>query len=79
MRNKLTDLNNHLFETLERLNDVELTGEALVTEITRSRAMTNVAAKIIENASVVLSAQKLQLEYDRVPFKAQKILAQQEE
>lgn len=32
-RNKLTDLNNHLFEQLERLNDGDLEGEELEKEI----------------------------------------------
>lgn len=36
MRNTLTDLNNYLFETLERLTDDELTEEQLQKEITRS-------------------------------------------
>lgn len=39
MRNKLTDLNNHLFEQLERLNDDELSEEELEKEIKRSKAM----------------------------------------
>ena len=42
MRNTLTDLNNYLFETLERLTDDELTEEQLQKEITRSEAVTSV-------------------------------------
>ena len=58
MRNKLVDLNNHLFEQLERLNDEELSDEELNKEINRSKAMTNVASKIIDNGNLVVKATK---------------------
>lgn len=56
MKNKLTDLNDILFEQLERLNDEELTPEKLEAEIERSRALTGVADKIIDNATLQLEA-----------------------
>ena len=62
MRNTLGDLNNHLFEQLERLNDEELKGENLKEEIMRAKAVTDIAAKIIDNANTVLDAKKLQSE-----------------
>lgn len=62
-RNKLIDLNNHLFEQLERLNDDELSDEQLEREIKRTKAMCNVGKVIVENASVVLEAQKHFNEY----------------
>ncbi|MBZ0165608.1 MAG: hypothetical protein K8I00_02295 [Candidatus Omnitrophica bacterium] len=57
MKNKLTDLNDHLFEQLERLNDDELTDEQLSKEIDRSKAMAGIAAHIIDNARLALDAQ----------------------
>ncbi|MGG1340134.1 hypothetical protein ABE244_06050 [Bacillus toyonensis] len=57
MRNTLGDLNNHLFEQLERLNDDELKGKKLSEEINRANAVTKIASKIIENGSLVLKAQ----------------------
>lgn len=62
-KNKMADLNNHLFEQLERLNDEEITGEDLEKEIKRSKAMTEVAGKIIENARLAFDAYKYQDEF----------------
>lgn len=56
MKNKLIDLNNHLFEQLERLNDDDLKGEALAQEIKRAQAMSNCAAQIMNNAALDLKA-----------------------
>lgn len=63
MQNKLTDLNNHLFEQLERLMDDDLTEEGLTKEIKRSKAVSDIAGKIIENADVQLRAIKHADEY----------------
>ena len=61
MKNNLQSLNDYLFEELERLNDDEElnTDEKLDKELKRSKAITNVAQQIINNANVVLEAQKL--------------------
>ena len=58
MKNKSIDLNNHLFEQLERLNDDTLKGQELESEIERSKAVCNVSRQIIENGKLVLAAKK---------------------
>lgn len=63
MKNKLIDLNNHLFAQLERLGDEDITDAALQREIHRSKAMNDVAKNIIANADVALDAERLRLEY----------------
>ncbi len=65
MKNTLTDLNNYLFETIERLNDEELTEEQLEKEIKRSEAVQKVAKTIIENGSLALQAKKHLDEYGK--------------
>lgn len=67
-RNKLIDLNNHMFEALERLNDTDLTEEQLKYEINRATAMEEVGNVIVNNAKVVLAAYKRQNpDDDKVP------------
>jgi hypothetical protein len=58
MKNKLSDLNNHLFEQIERLNDDDLKGDDLTAEIRRAQAMCNVAGQIISGGRLVLDAAK---------------------
>jgi hypothetical protein len=55
MRNKITDLNNHLFAQLERLNDEDLTPEQQDIEIRRAHAITGIAKNIVENNKVVMN------------------------
>lgn len=74
MKNNLVDLNNHLFEQLERMNDEDLTDEQLEKEIKRSKAMTDIATKIIDNANLGLQAEKLKVEYGRRDIKLPEML-----
>ena len=63
MKNALTDLNNYLFEAIERLNDDDLTDEQLDKEIKRSEAVQKVAKTIIDNGTLALNAKKHLDEY----------------
>jgi conserved domain protein len=58
MRNTLADLNNILFEQMERLQDDELKGENLETELKKTKSIVDVASTVIENATLSLEAQK---------------------
>lgn len=68
MKNKLSDLNDHLFAEMERLSDEDLIGEELDTELKRAHAITNVAAQIVNNANLVLKAQIAKGNYDAQEF-----------
>ena len=63
VKNTLGDLNNHLFAQLERLGEEELSGDKLLEEIARSKAISEIAKNVIENANVVLQAKKHMAEY----------------
>lgn len=58
MKNKLCDLNEHLFEALERLGADDLEGEALAREIQRSKTIASVAAQAVDVARVSLEAMR---------------------
>ena len=59
VRNRLSDLSDHLFEQMERLNDSMLKGEELKEEVSRSMAMRDVSMQIIEIGKLTLEAKKL--------------------
>lgn len=65
MKNNLGDLNNYLFEQLERLNDDESLNneEQFEKEMKRSKAIAGVAKTIIDNAELLLEAKKYQDEF----------------
>lgn len=56
LKNTLGDLNNHLFAELERLDDEELSEEALQREIKRADAVAKVATVAVNNANTLLKA-----------------------
>lgn len=64
MRNKFSDLNNHLFSQLERLGEEGLTGDKLQEEITRSKALSSIAKDIVANGKLVLDVQRCIWERD---------------
>lgn len=63
MKNTLSDLNNYLFEALERINDDSLDQEELEKEIKRSESVTKIAKTIIDNGNLALQAKKHLDEY----------------
>lgn len=63
-KSTLSDLNDHLFEQLERLNDDDLTQEQLEMELRRAEGMTKLADKIIANGELAFKAMKHMGEYD---------------
>jgi len=52
MKNTLVDLNNYLFEQLERLNDDSLTDEQLERELKKTDSIVKVGDKIIQNGEL---------------------------
>lgn len=59
MKNKLSDLNNHLFAQLERLGDEDMTAEQIEQEARRGEAIVAVAETIVKNADLQFKAANL--------------------
>ena len=63
MNNKLQDLNDRLFEQMDRLSDKNLNNEQLEEEIKRTDAIVDVSEQIINNVELSLKATKLVTEH----------------
>lgn len=63
MKNTLTDLNNYLFEALERLQDDDLDESGLDRELKRCDATVKVADAIIHNGELALKTMQHMDEY----------------
>lgn len=56
MKNTMTDLNNILFEQLERINDDDLHGDELKEALNKAEAINNIASTIINSANTQVRA-----------------------
>ncbi|WP_414462921.1 hypothetical protein [Hyphomicrobium sp. DY-1] len=63
LKNKLIDLNNHLFAQLERLGDENLTADRIDAEVKRTEAIVAVSKEIIANADIALKGARLVAEH----------------
>ena len=67
MAKGLNDLNEYLFESLERLNSVDPSdSEKLQQEIARAETVTKISAQVIANANTQIKAVKELNEYGYV-------------
>jgi hypothetical protein len=66
MKNKLTDLNNHLFAQLERLSEEGLTAEQIAQEVQRTDAIVGVSEQIVRNADLQLKAVAILANHERM-------------
>lgn len=58
MKNNLSDLNNHLFSTLETLEDDKMTDKRLEKELKKAQAICSISSQILKVASTQISAIK---------------------
>jgi Ser/Thr protein kinase RdoA (MazF antagonist) len=59
MKNRLSDLNDHLFAQLERISEENLTPEQIEAEVKRADAIVDLADQVISNVKVQLDGAKL--------------------
>jgi hypothetical protein len=60
MKNKISDLRDHMFAALERLNQEDLSEDDLKKEIERAKAVSEVGKVIVESAKTEVLYLKLQ-------------------
>lgn len=63
MKNRLSDLNDHLFAQIERLSGDSMSVEDIETEAKRTQSIVSVANQIVGNADIQLKAAKLFAEH----------------
>ena len=63
MKNKLIDVNDYLFEQLEKLNEENLSDEEVEIAIKKAAAITKVAEVIIKNGELQFKAMQTAADY----------------
>lgn len=74
MKRSLVDLNEYLFDELDRLSNEDLTGEELSLEVNRSNAITRIAERVIASADISMRALKMKNDAMDASFKLPKVL-----
>jgi hypothetical protein len=69
MKNKISDLRDHMFAALERLGNEDLSLDELKAEIDRSRAISEVGKVIVESAKTEVLYAKLTRKKEAEPTK----------
>ena len=59
MTTRLSEVNDLLFQQMEKLTNTDLKGEALQAEIEKASAMNNIAQSIVKNSNVQYQALNL--------------------
>jgi hypothetical protein len=57
-RNKMSDLRDHMFAALERLNDDELTSDELQKELSRAKSIASIGSVLVNSAKVEIDYMK---------------------
>lgn len=74
MKNKLTDVNDYLFEQLEKLNDEDVTEDVLEATIKKAETVNKIADTIIKNGELQFKAMKMASDYGIINEKQVKLL-----
>ena len=74
MKNKLTDVNDYLFEQLEKLNDDSLTDEQIDAVIKKAETVNKIADTIVKNGELQFKAMKMASDYGIINEKQVKLL-----
>lgn len=68
-KNRLANLNDHLFAQLERLANEEMTSEQIDMEVRRSDAVVAIADQILRHATLQVQAAKIMSDHGNDPTK----------
>lgn len=63
MKNRLVDLNDHLFCQLERLGSESLSCDQLKAEVERGKVISDIAENVVKNAALLLRAKEISMDY----------------
>lgn len=69
MKNKISDLRDHMFAALERLADESMTPEKLKEEISKSKAISDIGKVIVESAKTEILYAKMTGKKENHPTK----------